>query len=862
MIKKQQSDAKSNDDAKSDSGRDEIGEYVSARYLSGPECAWRILGFNLYLHSPQVVRLPVHLCGEQSVIFNPDKQNEVQAALKKSLNTALTQWFALNKQEAAKPLDEAVLLLDPTGDNRSSQDLLYTELPELYVLKRQPVLQWTRAVRPKKSANCPIGRMYSVHPRAGERYYLRVLLLYVTGAQSYEDIRTFDGEICDTFRAACLRRGLLDDDKEWDRCLEESAFNDMPKRMRFLFATILSHCEPAEPLTLWMKFKRDLCHDFLREARRQTRNPQFEMTDEQLHAGLRHIETLLQSCGMSLQKCHLPEPPEVTEDAKYQGELLAERQYDRKALAESSAKVYDTLNAEQKTVFDTVTSVVTSYAVKDAPEARASANRTYFLEAPAGTGKTTVLNALLDRIRSTGRVAIPVASSGIAALLLHGGRTAHSRLRIPINCTDTSMCAIDKRKDALAILLRNTSLLVWDEAPMQNRYIYETVDRTLRFILSKPESLFGGLPFLICGDMAQILPVIPRSSRAQIVISSLTNMDNWKHVQSLKLKINHRVFQAFEDENDTKEAAVEYLAWLDKVGRGEVESYPQRGTNVIRLDNRTISTAKNLTDFVETVFPGLCAELPDGNYFACRGILTPKVVDVDMLNKKVLDIFPGAMHPAFHSADAVDMEHGGHLQYNLEVLHSMTPSGMPPHKLFLKVGAPIMLLRNLNARMGACNGTRLIINELSDLIITATIITGTHAGTMIDIPRIKMSPSDQIHGVPFTRRQFPVRLAFAFTINKAQGQTLKKAGVYLPRPVFTHGQLYVAISRAGHPKNLCVYIVNSDNPAHCSDKETGAYTSNIVYKEVFRTGSHVQQSNALAGPLNHPPLSSAETESQ
>ncbi len=102
-------------------------------------------------------------------------------------------------------------------------------------------IHWSRAVRPTKNLmNIPVGRMSSVHPRAGERYYLRVLLLYVRGATSYEDIRTVKGELCETFHAACLRRGLLADDKEWHRCLEESAFNDMPKRMRFLFATILS----------------------------------------------------------------------------------------------------------------------------------------------------------------------------------------------------------------------------------------------------------------------------------------------------------------------------------------------------------------------------------------------------------------------------------------------------------------------------------------------------------------------------------------------------------------------------------------------------------------------------------------------
>ena len=152
-----------------------------------------------------------------------------------------------------------------------------------------------------------------------------------------------------------------------------------------------------------------------------------------------------------------------------------------------------------------------------------------------------MLNALLDRVRADGQVAIPVASSGIAALLLHGGRTAHSRLRIPIMCTESSMCAIEKRRDALAVLLRNTSLIVWDEAPMQNRYIYEAVDRTLRHILSEPDILLGGLPFLICGDMAQILPVIPRGSRAQIVMSSLTNMENWSQLKHLRANKPSRI---------------------------------------------------------------------------------------------------------------------------------------------------------------------------------------------------------------------------------------------------------------------------------------------------------------------------------
>ncbi len=158
---------------------------------------------------------------------------------------------------------------------------------------------------------------------------------------------------------------------------------------------------------------------------------------------------------------------------------------------------------------------------------------------------------MIDSVRANSHVAIPDASSGIAALLLHGGRTAHSRLCIPITCSENSSCAIEKRKDALAVLLRNTSLIVWDEAPMQNRFSYEAVDRTLRYILSEPAILFRGLSILICGDMAEILLVIPRGSRAQIVMSSLTNMENWDQLKHLRLQITHRVFRAFAEEKDT-----------------------------------------------------------------------------------------------------------------------------------------------------------------------------------------------------------------------------------------------------------------------------------------------------------------------
>ncbi|CAM4834521.1 unnamed protein product [Rotaria magnacalcarata] len=127
---------------------------------------------------------------------------------------------------------------------------------------------------------------------------------------------------------------------------------------------------------------------------------------------------------------------------------------------------------------------------------------------------------------------------------------------------------------------------------------------------------------------------------------------------------------------------------------------------------------------------------------------------------------------------------------------------MPSHNLVLKVGSPIMLLRNLNAAR-LCNGTRLCVKHIMPHVIEATILTGCAKGEDVFIPRIPMVPNDM--PLQFKRLQFPVRLAFAMSINKAQGQSLKVAGINLGAPCFSHGQLYVACSRVETGNNLYVF---------------------------------------------------------
>ncbi len=156
-------------------------------------------------------------------------------------------------------------------------------------------------------------------------------------------------------------------------------------------------------------------------------------------------------------------------------------------------------------------------------------------------------------------------------------------------------------------------------------------------------------------------------------------------------------------------------------------------------------------------------------------------------------------------------------------------SGLPQHELKLKPNVPITLMRNIDPKNGACNGTRLIVKELLPNLIIATILNGVFKGNNIAIPRITLSPTDNI--LPFTlkRRQFPVRLSFAMTINKSQGQTLKRVGLYLREPVFSHGQLYVGLSRVGSPDDMTVYVVNYEKHFQGKLKDKTAMSSLITF---------------------------------
>lgn len=224
------------------------------------------------------------------------------------------------------------------------------------------------------------------------------------------------------------------------------------------------------------------------------------------------------------------------------------------------------------------------------------------------------------------------------------------------------------------------------------------------------------------------------------------------------------------------------------------------------------------------------------NELSARVILASRNEVTLSINNKIINQLDGEL-VTYTSADTIltDDENTERL-YPVEFINAQKPSGMPPHKLSLRVGAFVMLLRNLNRKKGLCNGTRLIITGLHEHFIRCEIISESHKGDTVFIFRIDITPSESTLPFKMKRRQFPIIPAFAITINKSQGQTYSIVGILFNEPVFGHGQLYVALSRCKLANKIKMCIVEGQRQGRLLN-DNRYFTENVVYKEIFRSMS-------------------------
>ncbi|XP_020962284.1 uncharacterized protein LOC107606362 isoform X4 [Arachis ipaensis] len=783
---------------------DEVSMYYDCRYISPCEAAWRIFGYNIHYRDPSVVRLGFHLPNEQNVVFK-DHENLDDVLRETSVKESMfLGWFQANK------------------DYTEARTLTYAELPTKFVWKAKE-----RVWLPRKT-HFVIGRIFYVPLGSGERYYLRLLLNFVKGPTSFEDIRTIDDVVYATFKDACYARGLLENEKEYIEAIEEASHWGSGTYLRKLFATLLFSNSMDTPEHVWQKTWTLLCDDILHRQRTLLDNSDLVLTEDELkELTLIEIEKILNSYNKSLRD--FP-PMSILDMSQLNNQVYVdgmnrlicdELRYDRRQLALDHASYMQQLTDEQRVVYEQVIQAVQS-----------GKGGVFFLYGYGGTGKTFVWKTLASALRSRSQVVLTVASSGIASLLLPGGRTAHSRFAIPLNLDECSTCNI-KQGSALADLLIKTKLIIWDEAPMVNRFCIEALDRTMRDILrfSNPNSLdqpFGGKTVVFGGDFRQILPVIPKGTRQEIVNATINSSYIWDSCKLLSLTKNMRL-KAGDSHTNSSELK-EFGDWILGIGDGSHGTPRDCGE---RIEIPEDILVKDWDDPIETIckvtYPELFCGKNIDEHIEDRAILAPTLQIVDEINNYMMSLNSTEAQTYYSSDKACPTESNNDLLASIhtpEFLNTIRCSGIPNHELTLKVGTPIMLLRNIDHFAGLCNGTRLVVTRLGKHIIEACSKVGKNKGQKVFIPRMTLSPSD--HRIPFKfqRRQFPIMVSYAMTINKSQGQSLSKVGLLLKKPVFTHGQLYVAASRVTNRQGLKILL--------CHDANNRTETDNVVFKEVFR----------------------------
>jgi hypothetical protein len=240
---------------------------------------------------------------------------------------------------------------------------------------------------------------------------------------------------------------------------------------------------------------------------------------------LRDIDDIVHAMGKNIHTYGLPELDDHKDEEGYHNREVRE-QYSL-GVDEEDLKAVHNLNPEQLSSF-----------VEIIDHVRNRKGRVFFVDSPGGTGKTFLYKALIATVRSEGLIVVATATSGIAASIMHGGHTVHSVFKIPIKINDSNICNFSKQSDT-ADLLRRVALIIWDEVAMTKRQAVESLDRSMQEIMGSALP-FGGKVMVFGGDFRQVLPVVARGTRTQIMDATLLRSYIWKDICKISLTRNMR----------------------------------------------------------------------------------------------------------------------------------------------------------------------------------------------------------------------------------------------------------------------------------------------------------------------------------
>ncbi|KAM0851549.1 hypothetical protein ACQ4PT_052350 [Festuca glaucescens] len=549
-----------------------------------------------------------------------------------------------------------------------------------------------------------------------------------------DPLGTYNSVVYESFKDACAATGLLGDDNEWHYAFDEALKWGMGRQLRQLFVTMILFCGVLDENAFFEKYWTYLAEDIQHRIRSSLHDSAYLVpVDELRNMLIEELSGVFARSGCSILDHNLPLKSVCDPTSHVNNMINDELCQDFDSLIKTAEAMQEKLNENQRAAFESIVDRVR----KEKPAF-------FFVSGHGGTGKTFLWNALVAYLRGYQRIVLTVASSGVASLLLPGGRTAHSRFKIPIDLDDNGVCDI-RRCTMLSSLIESASLIIWDEALMTHRKCFEALDRTLRDVLSEhdpslADEPFGGKIVVLGGDLRQILPVIEGGTRSQVVNAAITNSPLWSGVQVLPLTINMRLAVKTMDPNVQAEATA-FAKWVLSVGDGTVPAVSRQGesdpTWITIPDEHLLHTdGDKIAAIVDSVYVGFLSRYSDPAYLTERAILTPTNELAETVNTHVLSMLPGEERE-YLSCDSTGKTADGirniDIFYPVEILNTIKVNNFPYHRLVLKKGVPIMLLRNISQTTGLCNGTRLVVTRLADKAFEFLVVASMEFSLLSEI---------------------------------------------------------------------------------------------------------------------------------
>nr|CAD2179517.1 unnamed protein product [Meloidogyne enterolobii] len=764
---------------------DEPAQYAKMIYRSPTEAYSRIEGLKYAELSHAVIPLSIHMPDDPPVITTPANRKQKVAAIArgKDPETQLTAYWKLWANDQANP---------------SIKNILFEHLPETHDFHTD-VQQWLPRKKKTEKGNPVIGRIYPVSPREQELFALYVLTKHFPGDPDH--LLTVNGVKYTSFAEAARQHGLFEDNSVWERTLKEGSQSLNPSQMRQLFVNILSFGSTSsciiDALHLWNMFREHMYDRRCTDTQRPIR----------IDRALAIIERHLLSTGETMAHYNLPNPtnsltddPDAAIDNFFFPQHLNDDDTD--ATVDTSSFDSAQLNPEQQNFFDLIINSVTDDN---------STQKLFFLSGDGGTGKTFLLNFLLYHLRRNGKKVLPTASTGIAATKFYaGGMTLHSAFRFGIDHEPGRLPSVPF-ESFFGRRIIESSVVIIDEITMLDRTLFENVDALCRKMISRNKKIpFGGKVVIISGDWKQSLPVVTDTYAPQAAVAaSVQSSTIYKKFHKTRLMQNMRL----------QPSEIRFKEWLYNLGTDT------SGNKIAIPKSMIVETREQLISFVFDRGYNI-----PSNQLLTRLMLAPTNRLVDLNNDLILSSFNSEAMD-YYSLDKCLTDNPLDpyaAQQDVSYLNNETPKGFPAHHLHLKVGAIIVLLRNLNTNKGLCNGTRLIVKRLTTNLIEAeTISLSSTQGVIVGISRALHTYRDERpDGISFERFQFPVRIAFTMTITKAQGQTCERLGADLSEEPFAHGQLYTLLSRCTNSSNIRIFAPEKETDEH----------GNVLIKNVVTRG--------------------------